>query len=365
MGIIKTIRSRVFPASSKYFGQEMVELKSRLENIEKENKELRENIKVLTDKIDLYALQIYRKDNETNQEARIRLFSRLPDANGVLALYQKANTKLLSILHDICKKEHLDYWMWSGSAIATAGRGKSIPWDDDIDICMMREDLEKLRKIIKKNKKYEITIVYDNNARNIQYRFVSKNSLIQNFIDIVPCDWATNADTKNNRIYKELKKELIDKVETDERLMYWHEKRYLFKDKSSITYPGNTVEIDQEKAKEEIPIIEALFNEYIKKAYDANILCKSSKAKAIAYGLDNHQKEDRADIWDKQTVFPTKLKKYENIKVRVANLETDFCNINYQGWPFIPNDMGKNIHIPKAVIESPETIEEMEHFIKD
>lgn len=47
----------------------------------------------------------------------------------------------------VCKKYRLKYYVISGSLIGVVRHHGTIPWDDDIDVGMPREDLEKLKKI--------------------------------------------------------------------------------------------------------------------------------------------------------------------------------------------------------------------------
>lgn len=40
-------------------------------------------------------------------------------------------------------------------------RGGYIPWDDDVDICMHRDNFGKLLELLSNNSKYRVTTVYD------------------------------------------------------------------------------------------------------------------------------------------------------------------------------------------------------------
>ncbi len=61
----------------------------------------------------------------------------------LLRLVQTANLGLLKILDKLCKENNITYWLDFGTLLGAKRHKGFIPWDDDVDIGMPREDYER------------------------------------------------------------------------------------------------------------------------------------------------------------------------------------------------------------------------------
>ena len=69
------------------------------------------------------------------------------------SILQRLQTLELSILDDfirVCEENGLTWWAFGGTGIGALRHQGFVPWDDDIDVCLMRPDYDRLNAIFKK-----------------------------------------------------------------------------------------------------------------------------------------------------------------------------------------------------------------------
>lgn len=71
-----------------------------------------------------------------------------------LRKHQLALLKILKYVDFICRENGITYWLSSGSCLGAIRHGGFIPWDDDIDIEMMRDDYLRFERVFKATDKY-------------------------------------------------------------------------------------------------------------------------------------------------------------------------------------------------------------------
>lgn len=70
-----------------------------------------------------------------------------PDGS-LLRRQQLRMLELLEVIDVICRKHQIPYWLSSGTLIGAARHKGFIPWDDDLDIEMLRSDYLRLLKVL-------------------------------------------------------------------------------------------------------------------------------------------------------------------------------------------------------------------------
>lgn len=74
--------------------------------------------------------------------------TQLRPIGGDLRNIQKADTTLLEIFHKICIENNLRYWIDYGTLLGAIRHNGFIPWDDDVDVSMIRDDYDRLKEIL-------------------------------------------------------------------------------------------------------------------------------------------------------------------------------------------------------------------------
>lgn len=61
---------------------------------------------------------------------------------------QHRMTEMLLVLDEICQRHGIRYWLAAGTLLGAVRHGGYIPWDDDLDIELLREDYDRLIELL-------------------------------------------------------------------------------------------------------------------------------------------------------------------------------------------------------------------------
>ena len=69
---------------------------------------------------------------------------------GTLKDMQDLCLELLRFMDNVCKKYNIDYWLDFGTLLGSVRHEGFIPWDDDVDVGILKKDFDKFLKVFKK-----------------------------------------------------------------------------------------------------------------------------------------------------------------------------------------------------------------------
>ncbi len=138
-------------------------------------------------------------------------------ANGDILSVQKALLEMAKVFHNFCMAHNLKYYMLGGTLLGAVRHKGFIPWDDDMDFGMLRDDYEKLLKFkdeleegfsfvtYKDVKKfgYGFCKMYNENTTYIE-KSLDTNTIGGVFIDVFPIDNIGNDYEKCLRLEKKI-----------------------------------------------------------------------------------------------------------------------------------------------------------------
>ncbi|MCQ2739528.1 MAG: LicD family protein [bacterium] len=146
------------------------------------------------------------KENPYNKYVKNNVdITTIPPATGQIRDIQLANLALLDELDYVCKQNNLDYWLNYGSLIGAVRHKGFIPWDDDIDVGMLRDDYNKIIEAFEKYSRNSDIYADFYRDEKVQGQYIikvqhKKCSLL--FVDIFPSDIYGKKMTETEQLEK-------------------------------------------------------------------------------------------------------------------------------------------------------------------
>lgn len=140
--------------------------------------------------------------------------------------------EIMDYIDNICRENHFKYYLTGGSLLGAIRHDGFIPWDDDLDIEMPRQDYEQFLLRVKEDNKYDV-LSYDTDLKYPKFfakiskrntKFIEDDTAYEwgIFVDIFPIDGA-----KSYGKYLGIKKKVV-------RYLLDNKNRVIEKDKRRI-----------------------------------------------------------------------------------------------------------------------------------
>ena len=267
-------------------------------------------------------------NGQTKESAMKAFWAQYPKAKGNLKLVQSANLFLMKKLKDICDENGLKFWLHGGTLIGAIRHEGFIPWDDDVDVGMTREDLKSLICLLETNDDYTVQTLYHNHNVEISkgYQFKQKNGPLPNFIDIFVFDKC---------LVSESRKDLAIKLEEIRSV-----RRSLVNDYINLPHPFETIDIGYycygPIKEEDEEFVENFFKEHLELLGDVN------EGNAYYYSIENYPFPYPVLLEDK--MMPLELMKFEDAAFYVPKNPEYYLDGYGDIWQ-MPKDIDETPHL--------------------
>ena len=170
----------------------------------------------------------------------------------LVKLSRQLTLELVDFIDNVCKKHDLQWWMFAGTLLGAIRHEGYIPWDDDIDLNMMRDDYEKFYKIfpieieehgmsdhIEVNTSTITATGYYLPFMKVNYWLGHENL---SFLDIFPTDYMIDLENTSKKIHKKGYKKIRERLENGENreivLNDAFKEQHVSKEKTDIILSG-------------------------------------------------------------------------------------------------------------------------------
>lgn len=248
-----------------------------------------------------------------------------PKATGNLRKKQDVNLYLLKNLAKFCDDNGLDYWLRGGTLLGAARHGGFIPWDDDADVGMLREDFEKLCQVMQNETEFALSWIYCKGDFHRIAHFGIKGHVYP-FIDMMVFDKAAGTDVAAN--WEMWRRE---KQAQNERI------------KNALPDDGKPYYLTQGLSLTDNPLFEKLLDESVK-----TFKAKISGNDCLLWGIDQFAPpENRGPFrcYPTDMIFPLKTLNFEGCSFKVPNKWDEKLRLYYGDYMTFPPEIVYDSHL--------------------
>ena len=254
---------------------------------------------------------------------------KMPPARGLFRKRQLGMLKILKLTAEFCNQRNIKFWLDYGTLLGAVRHKGFIPWDDDADIGMLRDDYEGFVDLFNaetpdKNLQAEWYC-----AGGVYNLIKIRHKKVPNiWLDIFPYDLG----------YK--------KLSLDEQITYSAKIRsLLLKNKPKLKHIKDIKKLKEFFA-EETKKLPFIGNE------------KSGKPQTVFFGLDFIHEREETIIFDYDMFFPLKTLEFEGEKFPVLNNTELYLTYNFGDYQSLPRNISMHNNSDALDIKSIIALEE-------
>ena len=260
---------------------------------------------------------------------------------------------ILCSFDDICKEHGLAYCLAYGTCLGAIRHEGFIPWDDDIDVYMPRDDYEALYRLYTDdaiNWKYSIVSSRDGSSYHPTYKvtdpntichesFIDKRYSIGLWIDVFPLDAVDLSSDESKRTLKKI-------VSTNTKL------------RRKLSFAGVDPSEGSTPAARLIKRIATPFSRNLDPIIIGKEIEKNSRSLPYLLSSDNKQKLSLVDISESvgntvysfpySMIFPAAFATFEGRVFPVPGKTEDYLTRCYDNWQALPPEDERHFHFAEA-----------------
>ncbi len=300
-------------------------------------------IKTLDKQDKLLLWNLTRKEGETTAQAKARFFRELPKQEGLMDIKQKIVMIMFKEINRICKENGIRYWLDFGTLLGAKRHQGFIPWDDDIDLAMIRADIPKFTELAGESEIIDVTQNYAIDAKNVLnlIRVKIKKYECPLFLDIFIYDFCDEPREEFWDVYKATRRKLVKetkKLKNEVGEETGHAESIDAVERSIIEDPDRISKIEEyfAKAKEEMHEKVGLTDE---------------ENQGIIFGFDNFTVAKGVRLYRTKDVFPLAEVEFEGVKAYAPNGMDAILEDRYGDIYELPGDLVTHEHFKNDALK--------------
>lgn len=255
------------------------------------------------------------------------LKTRFNPEGSILRRQQNKMLEMVIELDRICRKHQIPYFLYGGTLLGAIRHNGFIPWDDDLDVGLMRKDYIKLMKVLPKELPNHIALQNNDTDPNYFYFFAKlrdKNSLLEE-------------ESPYDRVFKE-RGIFIDIFPFDHQRLWTH---LLGEPLQGHTFKIFRTSKNLRWAMQKIRLI-TWFNRYITFPILRGISrITNGKTLTYDYGIPFHI------VFDEKDIFPLTTHEFEGIQLSVPGNSHRMLQTQFGDYMQLPNLNNLQTHVSK------------------